>query len=427
VLLVGLALSASAQGKAEPASAPSMLFFLVRVTNNYTEDDIKDTLEKGARAAGCTHDPIKVVKAPPEFFRQLAELAGLKEELDLLKSENDLDLQETSEPAIWKVRVVRQKHDGKEVTPKLVKLEVTYANAGKKEYVPVSEDSAREKKLTDYLALEYAGQYTLHSIPQDEPKSCAGTVTLGVAGPEKILKRDSWPRQQARIYAITLPNFQGDRQKLFDTVKERPKGEPNLVANPFSDVQLGRDYIFTLASMGGRLPGGERAYGKNKYVPEVATLTDRTVRRVWMLFPVPEEKVTAELAKYKDLNGAALSRAIRAAGPSEEKAEPNLEIGPRNELRRAEPRWIELVDKRGAGNNFSREITISDADKVLGQFPRAWQLLVWEFDNGIDPPEAIRLQDDKGRRTYLKEQQVEDWSKGLRRLIQEQKQSKPKP
>lgn len=420
LLLGGLAREVPAQDARKPSA--SMLFFLVRVTNNYSEDDIKDTLEKGARVAGCSHDPIRIVKAPPEFFRQLAELAGLKEDRDTLKSETDLEIQETTEPGLWKVRPLHQNLQGKEVTPRLVQLEVTYASAGKKTYVPISEDAARERKLADYLALEYAGQYTLHSIRGDEPKSCTAHVLLGAAGPEKVIPRDSWPRPQARIYAITLPNFQGDHQRLFETVKERPKGEKNLVANPFSDIQLGREYTFTLASMGGRLPGGERAYGKNRYIPEVATLADRTVKRVWMLFPVPDSKLPAELARYRDLKGADLSKAIRAAKPSLAGDESDLEVTPQSE-----PRWIELVDTRGAGSNFSREITIKEAEKVLGQFPKAWQLLVWEFDNGSTPAEAIRLQDNQGQRTYLKEQPVEDWSKGLKRLIEEQKQPKPKP
>ncbi len=306
-----------------------------------------------------------------------------------------------------------QVQDGKEITPTLVELEVNYTAKGKVAYKPISERAAREAKRIDYLTREYAGKYTLYSIPKDEPRSCEATIILGPAGTPRKIKKD-WTRPRERIYAITLPNFQGDRQKLFETVKEKPRGEKNLVANPFSDVELGQDLTFTLATMGGRLPGWKKAFGRNKYTPEVSALDDRNVKRVWMLFPLNKDSLAEEVKKYRDLEGKELAEAIRKANPSRAALEPDIEVGPTSK-----PRWIELVET-GAGGVFSRPITLKDVHKLPDQFPKAWQILVWEFDNGTLPPQAIRLQDDRGQRAYLKEQEVEQWSQGIKHVIDEQ-------
>lgn len=403
----------SARDDAAPTDAPSTLFIIARVTKNISPDDIRVTLEDGAKIAKCSHGEIKVIKLRPDFFRDLGVVTGLGLRQEKENPENKEDEILTTEleinPPTWEITLKPEQRGGKSVLPVLTRLEVEYVAAGKKPYTPVNPTAVKD---ADYLAMKYPGTYVLRGKVDDEPR--AFTATKVMPGTDLKPKSISAAFKAAkRNFAIVLPDFKGNRQRLFETIKERPEGEANLVANPFKDILIDQNLTFTLADIDDDIPDFTGTIDRNHYQVEVRNPPRRTAKRVWMLFPLKEAEIKQFEKEYSKMSDRDLVKKIRGA-------DPILAVPTKGVTMSADskPQWIELTDPSGRGARFARVIDLENLNDIIkpDKFPRVWRFLVYEFDNG-DMQAAIKVVNDKGERINLVVKEVEEWPRSVKKAL----------
>ena len=225
----------------------------------------------------------------------------------------------------------------------LKKLTVKYRdNAGKtydKEYAPSSP-------LDDGpLTLVSPGVYSL-KLEADEPLSYeANVVTLGEK-PKNMSGR--WPNSD-RYYVITMKNFRGKKDALFNALQDETK-----VANPLDSIRLGSDLVFVFANLGAL--GAEEdddVFAGNNLILGAPPPRGRRTARGWILFPLTDAERKKELEKYekikdpRELVEAIRKDAIRATAVAEiTPASPALDRTGGSARRPVSP--------RGAVKGFSR-------------------------------------------------------------------------
>lgn len=392
------AAGSSSSDTSQPAAdtVPVTIFLLVQVTTDVPQEQLRDTFEEAREVTACEFQSIEVRPISPSLYAEFGSLTSDFASAPNVVHEGKITIRQLqARGSLWELRL----ENGVKV---LQKLEVEYRKAGKEEYVPQGPREAS----TASLVLIVPGSYALRLPKDDTPVGLKAEVADLESGETETIEQE-WPTQSSQCYLITLRNFQGNRQELFEAIKEKPEKEDTIVSNPLSDVQMGQDLVFVFASLGSKLPPPGEIIDENRYVPNIAGLPRRNVKRVWMRFPLTEEKLASEVEQDRRLTGKDLCQQIRSSTPSY--AEESVTISADSQ-----PRWIELPP---SGTRFSRDIILDDMRKLHEAFPRVWRLVVWEFQSTDDAtPRAIAVEHPDGiGQVYVVDEEIEAWPKVIER------------
>jgi hypothetical protein len=391
----------------DPNRVGTTLFLLVQVKNSRDAADIQRTLQEAVKnTPGCKCTNIKVKAIPPAVFQNIATLVGLNSVGASAPEDPELNVRELSaDPPAWEFTFT---------SDSLVADKLTVKFAGGKERV--FEHVPLKKKKDSELFMTLPGTFVLRPRTADKDKAWGEPTgykftTTDFHGPGKTFERP-WPRQAQRIYATTLSDFEGDRQEYFRSLKNKDR-----VTNPFDDVEIGQDFTFTLASLGGLLPGIGKIYDGTRYTPEVPGIVERAPKRVWVLFPIKsKEEFERLLGEYRAHNSASLPGALRKAVHAKFEAGRPLRL-----TAGMAPTWIEFPDVSGSGSNFKREIELSDVAGLQKEFPQVWRLVVWE-GGAADDPTAVGFKapgSDSEREIFVHGEEVTDWAPGLEKSLRD--------
>ncbi|OWK36462.1 hypothetical protein FRUB_09025 [Fimbriiglobus ruber] len=292
-----------------------------------------------------------------------------------------------------------------EPTQVMKKLTVTYKAAGKKEYVPAGPG---EKDAP--LVLIVPGRYAFSPQANDLPLEYAADVAE--IGKKDESKSGQWPATD-KHYVVTLPKFVGNREQLFEKLKDN-----KVVANAFN-VKRSDDLLFAFASLNSTADDGEGdTFGADFVVVSAENLKNSNVRRVWVYYPLDEAALKEAVAKFRDpkLNSQTLCQEIRKEAVPFDQAAAVKADDP--------PRWYELqLPRDNPGGRFARKIMVDNLFEMAGKYKTLGRLIVWEFDNGLTPPSAISTNHPKPEvgKVWALDREDKDWGIKVKKATERNK------
>lgn len=297
----------------------------------------------------------------------------------------------------------------------LKSLKVTYEKAKPKEYAP-SDPGA-----TSGLVMIVPGRYAFYPDspePEDYPVSYEGTVSA-FGKPDAEIKGD-WVKGD-KYYMVTMREFQGDRDALFRAIQDK-----RIVADPFKGVELKNDLIFAFARLrAGDVRARPSVVDKDNNIDiRIESLEDRAPARVWIYFPLDEKSMIEARDTLRKKSGVDLSAEIRKnAVPATQASLVNSKDG---------PKWYELPPRPTPEgilpSEFERKIKLDDLGGLVDKYPKAYKLVVWEFDDKVNPPQAILVTTKVGNKQVrypLQEQEMPGWVAELQEAIKRNMNKQP--
>ena len=109
---------------------------------------------------------------------------------------------------------------------------------------------------------------------------------------------------------------------------------------------------------------------------------NRRAARGWMLFPLTEADMKTRLADLRKIKNE--EKLVQEVRKNSVRTTENFEVAPNTPSR-----WLEITEL--AAGRYRREIPLKDFKGLFEKYPTVWGLLVWEFDDGANPPAAISL------------------------------------
>jgi hypothetical protein len=181
-------------------------------------------------------------------------------------------------------------------------------------------------------------------------------------------------------YSLTVKDFEGDKQKLFDFVQDPIN---------FEDViQIGADmseYVVQMASMG--VLGGGTGPGfddKNNWMPMVSQNSKGNVERAWVLFPLTKDQAEAELKKFdkKDTPFDAYKKFAAMPNKVTANMDAKFKVG-------SPAQWYELP--KGVGFQLTRPIDLGDLKDFFDNQKDFEMLVVRERQLSKDDKEKNKM------------------------------------
>lgn len=388
---------------AGPAGGPAgtTLYLVLRTGPKESETAILETIKKGLDLSGAASSGAPSIKAvSPAFFEEFEAIVDRAGGSAAASDRDGFSIRMLpSRDTTYEIRT-----DAAQV---LKSLTVTYQKSGAKEYMPAPPGTRSP------LVLIVPGKYALTPEPGDVPLRYTGV--LAELGKDDKSISGTWPAID-KFFVVTVRGFVGDRKQLFSIIQDKKR-----VANPFSDVKLGSDLLFSFASLNST--AGKT--GKTRIEPDgslnlaVETINDRDPRRVWVYFPLDETAMLAARDRFRKFSSVELPVQIRRESVA---AGQPAAVGPKDA-----PKWYELpADVAGgeaAPKEFVRKVKLNSIPEFAGKYPVLWMLVVWEFDAG--KPEAILVEHPKDDRVYVLEREQQGWQEAINEF--QKKPSPPKP
>ena len=385
-------------GTTPAAAAPQKTLYLVlRTGPAETEKQIIAKLEDGLRHVGAKTDGRPTIKpVSPSFVEELESLANRA--MPTTAGQGVVKLL-PSRDTVYEIKIPE--------TQVLRAFHVTYQKAGRKDYVPSAPGSKSP------LVLTVPGRYAFKPEPNDVPLSYEGEVSE--LGKEDSTFKSNWPKED-KFFVVTMKNFQGDKQELFNAIQDK-----TIVANPFVLSDEKTDLIFAFASLNSSVGKAGRVAinDKNELIVSVETLPNEVPRRVWAYFPLDEAAAATALTKHQAFDPTDLPIEIRKnAVPADQPAAISAQSG---------PKWHEIPVKPGAEPvEFERLVKLNDLGPLATKYPKMYMLVVWEFDRGN--PRAILFEEEKtGNRASVLKREMADWARGLQDAMQRSPDAAPRP
>jgi hypothetical protein len=367
------------------------VYLILRTGPKETEKGILATLKEGIEKSGARISGEPTIKAvSPAFLEEFESLVDRATTGPVVAAKDGASIRLLpSRDTVFEVKLA--------TTQILKNFKVTYEKAGEKEYSPAAPGPKNP------LVLTVPGRYAFTPEPNDTPTSYVCDIAeLGKS--DSQIKGD-WPKTD-KCFVVTMKNFQGDRKLLFDTIQN-----PKLVANPLKNVRLGNDLVFAFASLNSDAAKRQRGRigADSQLTITIETLPERNPKRVWVYFPLNEKQMADALSKFRKFEGADLPTEIRKT-----EAGIDVKVGPADT-----PKWFELPARSTPvgvdPSEFIRKVKLDNLPGLAKAYPRAWMLVVWEFDNG-GPRSAIKVEDAKGNPVFVLEQELEEWQRELQNI-----------
>ena len=293
----------------------------------------------------------------------------------------------------------------KGTTPQeLTKLEVVYEDAPKK------PELLEPNKGDNSLTLTQFGSYALTppALRKVDPGAKGAPPTeyrrplrytayvRQIGGKGDRIVAGEWPKGD-NYYLIRVNRFRGLRKDLSDTITD-----PDKVPNGPGTFEIRNDVTLVLgtAKSDEDVTEGIEFEGNKLYVT-VPKLNRGKPKRAYMLFPLNKQQFDSELASLRGMGEDELPAHIRK----------NVVGADREGVITADtpPTWFELplVPANGGRlkeGTFGRVLSLTTADtaraskpeeykKLLDKIPQAYQIVVYEFDDGTD---QVALQYKRG-------------------------------
>lgn len=412
---VGLAALIVGVGLAQPPAAPipvrdagTTLYLVVRARPDIADSQIIDTFDAGLRASlhACDGKPI-IKSVSPTFFEQFAELIGAAPQKETTAAGGADQIKIKPLPSV-KDPVYEITLPSKRQT--LTKLTVQYLPSPGK---TTQEDYVPKAPGESPVTLIEPGRYSFQPEAGRFPQSCTATVDernekSGDLERGKSVK-GSWAEVN-KFYVVTMRNFRpinGGRpnhERFLQVIEEQNINAPN----PIQISRLGGDQLFVFADMASEAAEDTEDPIIKDYVLHFrrAGLPGRSVRRIWVLFPLTEAQYQEQWKKYASFPTKELPAEIRKnASLSDEK----FTVGPKTE-----PRWIELPPDLNNPGSFYRTIPLDDVPGLVNKYPDMWQLTVWENERidstGQPIREAILVKGEGQQKVAAKGKKILTWS-----------------
>ena len=359
--------------KEGPASTTMYLF--LRTGPDEDEAEVRINLKKALTASGAKYvgEP-KLKPVSPTFYDELAGLAEQAGPAAGVAGATDLAVRRLpAQGAVYELTL-----DPAQV---LKKLTVRYKSGGPaKAYVPEAPKAGDEKKPP--LVLIVPGRYAFTPEAGDTPADYDAEVAQ--FGKPDETKTAPWPATD-KHFVVTLQKFVGNRELLFDKLRD-----PDVVPNPFN-VKRADDLLFAFASLNSTADDtGDDAVGVDNVTIAAENLKSSRVKRVWAYYPLDEAGMKDAVAKFRDpkMTSEALSQEVR---------KNQVKAGAAASLKADDgPKWYELtLPEDNPRGRFSRTIKVENLFDLAAKYRMIGKLIVWEFDDGTNPPAAIRTQHPK--------------------------------
>lgn len=383
-------------GQEQPSTT---LFLLVRTSSSLSREDLEKTLGLGLDGTKSTYLPPIIAKPIPSgVFQEIERMVGAGVPVAprvVDEKEITFGLVPVADGVLLRVGLPKRTMQLREIT-------VAYKKAGEIKY------SIDSKDPNTHFMLVTPGVYTMPIPADDEVLSYkAKLLDRGVDQPEIKGDMDLGPK----YYTVRINGFVGDQKKVFEFVSNS-----DTIANKLVNIEPIKDYSFVFANLGTQDSVQKPPIDdKNVYYPRVSQVRGANARRVWILFPLTEAEAEAEKAKFKKLDFLELPKEIR-------KNSEEITIGKNAELGAdSKAKWFELTTGLDI-QNFSRGIRLNDLPKMQEKFGTWHRLVVYEFDDGKNPPQAIRVRDElTGQSTYVIDEIVRELPPAINKRLQNKK------
>lgn len=298
---------------------------------------------------------------------------------------------------LWEFRIPPQRV--------LTSLEIEFKSLGKKTFKVENPDVVA---LASLYPFQRNNSYILRLDDNQDPKAYLAHC-VDPDGKLHVFKGE-WPKSP-RFFVITLNNFQGKQEQLFHTLM-------NEIPDPFKAITPSKELTFVFAFLGDEPPHpGDGIEGTNFVVRIPGLPRPFNPRRVWMLFPLTPDAMQAELKNFLALDAG--EKVIDSIKLNSVNHDQPAKLAPK-----MKPRWFELTDASG-GKSFERSFPLEDPAELRKEYPQAWRLIVYEFDeNNIRS--AITLQHPNGARVRVLEQEVLKWPLSVEQVLRTTKATKGK-
>jgi len=350
--------------KAARDLAPRTTLLLLRTATCLQPDDVIATIRRGMDVSrcSCTGHPTAAI-ASSNLMGLFDKKPGWIRPASSTKCIDGITISQVADKE-GHIRVLV-----KDTAESLQDIVITYRKAGNRTYTP---------EVDGELQKEVVGRYLLKLESDDEPIRFSCTL---VRNDKKRVVAEPFPTWE-RCYLVILPQFTGDLTRLFATIKD-----PAKVPNAFDDLREGPVVTMALVDLDSAEIKIGDTWDKNDYIPAVAGLAKRKVKRAWVRFPLTETEANAALATFKKFTTRELSQVIRKEA-----------VMANGKLRTVSPSskalWYELASSEDA-SRFLCRIPIKDVKGLHRKYQRLYRLLVYEFDDG-KLPEAILVSDRPG-------------------------------
>ncbi|MSR33177.1 MAG: hypothetical protein EXR99_16965 [Gemmataceae bacterium] len=378
VVFLGLSTPASSQDKA------TTLFLIVRTDPKLSKDDLEKTLQLGLDGTKSGYKaPIIAKPIPAGVFHEMEKMVGKGRAMDPRIAEGkEITFSQIPTPDGVLLRATLPKK-----TMQLREMKVNFKKAGEVKYTLKSLSPGEQ------FSLVTPGIYTMPMPKEDdEPYSYqAKILDKGVDQPDAKGDMDLGPR----YYTVRINEFVGSQKQVFDFVSN-----PKNLANPLICEEL-RDYSFVFANLDTSDSRQKPAIDdQNIYYPRISQLRGANPRRAWILFPLTASQAETELINYRKYDFLQLPKEIR-------KNSEVITLGKVAELSTtSSAKWFELTSD---GQTFTRGIKLNDLPKMQEKFPAWHRLVVYEFDDGSNPEQAIRVREERtGISTYVIDENVRE-------------------
>lgn len=378
---------------------PTTLFLLVRTGASLSREDLQKTLQLGLDGTNCKYKaPISAKPIPPGVFHEIERMVG-KGSPVVPRLADDKEISFAQVPVADGV-LLRASLPKKSM--QLRDISIKFKNAGEIKY------SIDAKDPKSHFMLVTPGVYTMAVPVDDEPISYqAKVLDKGEDIPDMKGDMDLGPK----YYTVRINDFVGDQKKVFDFVSNS-----ETIANKLVNIEPIKDYSFVFANLD-TVDSIQKPQidDQNIYYPRVSQVRGANARRAWILFPLTAAEATAQRDNYRKMDFLELPKEIR-------KNSETITIGKIAELNAdSKPKWFELTTALDR-QNFSRGIKLNDLPKMQERFPAWHRLVVYEFDDGSNPAQAIRVRDERsGQGTYVIDEVLGDLPGAINRRIKGEK------
>jgi len=381
---------------------PSTTLYLVLLTEpDEAKEDIVKNIEKALKYTKAGYSGTPDIKAvSPAFFEEFSVLidsvtpgtAAVNETLGVKRL--------PSREVVYELSI-----DPAQV---LKKLDVNYKSGKKGEYIPAGPGEKTE------LTLTVPGKYAFAPPAGENPKDY--TVSLAEFGKPDASKTMPWPAFD-KYFVVTLKNYVGNKDELFAALENK-----TVVTNRFT-VKRGDDLQFAFANLKlnlAAIKGDEITIDGIRLTAE--NLDDAAVKRVWCYFPLDKAGADQAIADFRKdgFRGEELSKEIRKNSDAVGNAKTTI-----NDV--DGPKWYELTPASAkeisAEVGFVRNLQVDDLRKLYGRYKTLYKFIVWEFDNGMDPPAAVAVRHpnaDVGK-VFAIERELQAWRRKAEELIPKDK------
>ena len=381
------------------------LFLLARVGRQddgtqLNPETLEQNFTKGLDKSGCKYAGKVLVKAiSPSVFRSITKIvAGAIEEPWKATLPNGVTLlhAEIEDSLFLAIRMP------KDIKSQLEWIEIEATGAEEKSGKYGSGEGMKPLSLLGTSTTTYSIPWVLNAqITKVKMKILELDAQNKASSSEKEFPLEGL--NSDLYYSLTVKDFEGDKQKLF-----------NYVQDPinFEDViQIGADlseYVVQMASMG-VIGGDSTGIGfdeKNRWLPVVSQNSKGNVERAWVLFPLNKDQAEAELKKFDKKDTPFNSYKKFAAMPNKVPANSDVKIDFKT------PQWYELP--KGFQGQLTRPIDIGDLREFYDNQKDIQMLVIRERQLIKDDKENIK---NVGKENDDK-QLVRDEKKEFAKIIQ---------